>query len=437
MLASGPTILSALCLIQAETHVDVGGRFETRVGQAPTGAQTTSGQLAEQSQVMIVATPVLGLRWLEGVDSFRADSATRILWRPVPRFDARPLFLESLDVAHSRRPTRRSQWQLNLTGAYGEQDYLSLSQQFANQPTLPTAVTTLNVGAVGDALWRSSRTTTLTLRIAAQHRRALDAPATSSAAPVAFVLPTQTSVTVVPLAAFLRSRRTALEVSAPLADYDIQGITQTQPVGTESTSQQGHANYATVQPQLALVESLTRHHYLRLTAGFTYAVSLRDTAMRGAWHPLSPLAQVELNALWLRTRAATLRYAISAGTTWFADPILGQTVQRGIAQARIDAELGPSWSAGLRMAFVTDLFDRLPTPAGGPPFDESFRSVDVSARRRFAHAAIAEFGARYAERAPYLSPSNYLDAFGSGWHNRELWAFLTLTTEPRRPARPR
>jgi hypothetical protein len=177
---------------------------------------------------------------------------------------------------------------------------------------------------------------------------------------------------------------------------------------------------------------LTRRHQLRVVAGLTYAVSLRGTVTSG----ISPLAQVELNSLLIRTRATTLRYVIGAGATWFADPILGQTVQRGNAQARIDAELGLNWGAGLRMAFVTDLFGRLPVPASGPPLDESFRSVDLSVRRRFAHAAIAEFGARYAERAPYLSPSSYFDVLNSAWHNRELWAFMTLTTLPRRPARP-
>jgi hypothetical protein len=441
MFASGPAILSALCLIQAEAHIDVGGRFETRVGQAPTGAPTVlnPSQLTEQSQVMIVATPVLGLRWLEGVDNLRADSATRILWRPVPLLDQRPLFLESVEVVHIHRPSKRSEWQLNFSGAYGEQDYTSLSQQFANQPALPNALTSLILTATETALWRSSRRTNLSLQFGALHRRTVHAPTTTDTSTttgyVALALPTQTAATVTPLAHFVLSRRSIVEVSAPLADYDIQGITQLPATSTSPTpSAQGHVNYATVQPQMALFESLTRRDELHLVAGFTYANNLRSTITRGK--PISPLALVELNSLLVRTRAGALRGAISAGTTWFADPILGQSVQRSNVQARLDAELGPQWSAGMRMAFVADILDRLPTPSPGVPLDESFRSVDLSIRHRWANALVAEFGARYAERAPYLKASTYFDVTNSAWHNRELWAFLILTTEPRRPSRP-
>jgi hypothetical protein len=449
MFASGPTLLSALCLIQAEADIDVVGRFETRVGQAPTGAVTTSGQLAEQSQVIIVATPVLGLRWLEGVDNLRANSATRILWRPVPLYNHRPLFLESLDVAHIHRSSKRSQWQWSLTGSYGEQDYTSLSQQFANQPALPNALTALIVSANGETLWRSSRRTTLSLQMGALYRRPVNAPTTtasdgsSTTSTTVLWFPTQTAVMVTPSALFGLSRRSSLELSAPLADYDIQGIAQTQtstsripplpglPPTAQAAFPLGHANYAAVEPQLSLLDSLTRRHRLHVVAGLTYAVSLRGAVT--SRNAISPIAQVELNSLLMRTRASTWRSSIGAGTTWFADPILGQSVQRGNVQARVDAELGPNWTAGLRMAFVTDMFGRMQISTVPPP-DEAFRSVDLSVRRRWANAVVAELGARYAERAPYLSPSNYVS--NSEWHNRELWAFLILTTEPRRPARP-
>ena len=445
MFAGGPTLLSALCLIQAEAHFDVGGRFETRVGQAPTGTVTTSGQLAEQSQLMVVATPELGLRWIEGVDNLRADSSTRILWRPIPLYDHRPLFLESVDLAHTHRPSKRSQWQLNLTGSYGEQDYTSLSQQFAAQPALPLSLTALIVNATVDASWRSSRRTTLSLRMGALHRRTVNAPTTSSvsastgtvqAGTTVFTLPTQTVVMVGPQAEFALSRQSRIELSAPLTDYDIQGLAQNQAASfLVSSPPPDHANYATIQPQLSLLDSLNRRHQLHIVAGLTYARSFHGAAMGS---PITPLAQVELSSLLVRTRATTWRSSIGAGTSWYADPILGQAVQRGNAQVNLDAELGPDWGAGLRMAFVTDVSGQLRNPAGtdAPPLDESFRSVDLSFRHRWANAVVADFGARYAERAPHLEPSNYLDVFSSVWHNRELWAFLVLTTEPRRPPRP-
>jgi hypothetical protein len=444
MLASGPSILSALCLIQAEAHIDVGGRFETRVGQAPTGAADASGQPTEQSQVVLAATPMLGLRWLEGADSLRADSATRILWRPVPLFGARPIFLESVNVVHVHRPSRRSQWQLNLAASYGEQDYTSLSQQFANQPALPEALTALILSATEDVLWRSSRRNTLTLRIGALHRRTVNAPTTTGNTALAF--PTQTAATVAPSARYALSRRSTLEVSAPLSDFDIQGIAQTQAsnsrvpslpgqtLPSQVPSPLGNANYATVQPQLALTDSLSRRHQLHMVAGLTYAIGLRGTVIGG--NTISPLAQIELSSILMRTHSSALRCSIGAGTTLYADPFLGQAVQRGNVQAHVDAELSRDWAAGLRIAFVTDLSGRLPAPSSGLPPDESFRSVDLAIRRRWANAVVAEFGARYAERAPYLSPSNYLDVSNSVWHNRELWGFLSLTTEPRRPSRP-
>ena len=86
MFASGPVILSAMFLIQAEAQFEAGARIETRVGEMPTGtAQGTSSSstvqpaTVEQTQVMVVATPLLSLRWLDSIDDLRANSATRIL----------------------------------------------------------------------------------------------------------------------------------------------------------------------------------------------------------------------------------------------------------------------------------------------------------------------------------------------------------------------
>ena len=114
MFASGPAILSALSLIQAEVQFEAAARIETRVGEAPSVTQVNASAGAEQTQVRVEATPLLSLRWIDGVDDVHVDSATRILWRPVPLFDARPLFLETLGATHSRRPSRRSQMQLNV-----------------------------------------------------------------------------------------------------------------------------------------------------------------------------------------------------------------------------------------------------------------------------------------------------------------------------------
>jgi len=63
MFASGPAILSALFLIQAEVQFEAGARVETRVGQTPTGLAQSAPSIptgqpvtVEQTQVMVVAT---------------------------------------------------------------------------------------------------------------------------------------------------------------------------------------------------------------------------------------------------------------------------------------------------------------------------------------------------------------------------------------------
>ncbi len=229
MLAGGPMALSALFLVQANAQMEAGMRIETRVGEAPTGTQS-----AEQAQVIVVATPSLRLHWLADVDDLQADSSARILWRPVPLLHSRPLFLETLGVTHIRHPSGRSRWRLDLRGTYGEQDYTSLSQQFTNQPTLPLPTTIFMVNGTADALWRSSRRTTLTFQLGAFHRQSLDGQATANEASgtTASTLPTQTTVTATPTLLFAFTRRSSVQVSVPVVGYAVRGVAQ-------STSQTG------------------------------------------------------------------------------------------------------------------------------------------------------------------------------------------------------
>jgi hypothetical protein len=63
--------------------------------------------------------------------------------------------------------------------------------------------------------------------------------------------------------------------------------------------------------------------------------------------------------------------------------------------------------------------------------DETMVLVEVPIRYRWSTQLDVEFGARYVERAPNLAAADF------AWHNRELWAFLTLLTTTSRPARPR
>lgn len=423
MLASGPALLSALLALQGATELEAGARIEARAGEVPAAAGTTG--TAEQTQVMLAATPILGLRWSGDESEARASSATRIFWRPVPLLESRPLFLETLDTSFLARPNRRSRFQLDLRGSYGEEDYTLLSQQFVGQPTLPPTLTLLTLNAAGDGSWRESRRTTLTLLLAGTHRQTPDSQVVTVAGATASMpaLPTQTLIAATPGVRYALDRRSSLEALLGLGETDIQGFQTT-------NSPSARMNVLTIQPQLGLVQELSRSQQVRAFAGLTYAAVLINPDKQRNWLPLTPLCRVELGSLLWRTRASALRSSLGAGTAWYADPVLGAAVLRGMTEARLEAQLGLRWSAAAHAAFTTDLNAPLAVTGGVVP-DETMVLVEVPIRYRWSTQLDIEFGARYAERAPNLAAANF------GWHNRELWAFVTLLTTTSRPSRPR
>jgi hypothetical protein len=416
MFASGPAILSALFLIQAETQFEAGGRIEGRVGQAPSVIPTNTAStniLGDRGQVIVAATPTLSLRVLDEVDDLRANSATRILWRPIPLYSARPLFLETLDATHTKRVSRRSRFQLTLRGSYGEEDYTSLQQLLPTQPALPAAATVFSIQGAVNGSWRASRRTTLTLQMGLVHRQTIDGQTSGSGVtgtgPIV-AIPTQTSVTAVPGLTYALTRRSNLEVSAPIIDTDVQAI-------SSGPTQINALNVLMVQPQMTIREELTRRHQLRLTVGFTYAEDLR----RNTSYEPKPLLEIDLNSLLQQTRTVVVRSTLSAATLSIVDPILGVVVWRGLTQAGLESNLGRRWSVGARMAFSTDLDKPLQAVDGYAP-DETVISAELPARYRWSNQWSAEFGGRYAERGPSLRASSF--AWRTG--ERELWLYLTL-----------
>jgi hypothetical protein len=431
MLASGPAVLSAMLALQGAAELEAGARIEARAGEVPAMAGPTG--TAGQAQVMLIATPILGLRWSGDASEARASSATRIFWLPVPLLESRPLFLETLDTSFLARPNRRSRFQLNLRGSYGEEDYTLLAQQFVGQPTLPPVrtLTLLTLNAAGDGSWRESRRTTLTVLLAAIHRRTPDHQVVNIAGAAGTTpglslpaLPTQTLITATPGVRYALDRRSSLEALLGLGETDIQGFQ----LGNSSA----RMNVLTIQPQLGLVRDLSRSQQVRAVAGLTYAAVLINPDKQRNWLPLTPLCRVELGSLLWRTRASALRSSLGAGTAWYADPVLGAAVLHGMTEARLEAQLGLRWSAAARAAFTTDLNAPLPASGtGGVSPDETVVLVEVPFRYRWSTQLDVEFGARYAERAPNLAAADF------GWHNRELWAFVTLLTTTSRPSRPR
>jgi hypothetical protein len=431
MLASGLGVLSALLALQGATEFEAGARIEARAGEVPVGTASAGSASVEQKQVILAATPLVGLHRSGEESEARAISATRIFWRPVPLLESRPLFLETLDTSFLSRPNRRGRFQLALRGSYGEEDYSLLSQQFVGQPTLPPVRTLLTLNAAGDASWRESRRTTLTLLLAATHLRTPDRQVVnngdaSSTSPGLSLpaTPTQTLITVTPGVHYALDRRSNVEALLGLGETDIQGFQ----VGNSSA----RMNVLTLQPQLGLVRDLSRNQQVRAVAGLTYAAVLINPDKNRNWLPLTPLCRIDLASLLWRTRASTLRSSLGAGTAWYGDPVLGAAVLRGMTEARLDAQLGLRWSAGAHAAFTADLNTPLaPARTGDVVPDETMVLVEVPIRYRWSTQLDVEFGARYVERAPNLAAADF------AWHNRELWAFLTLLTTTSRPARPR
>lgn len=428
MSSGGTLILTAWLLVQADVGLDLGGRFETRVGQAPTGvAQNPDGSSvpAEQAQVLLVATPELDLRYLSEADELRASAFARALWRPQPLLHARPLFLETLELAQIARPSARTLWRLSLRGTYGEEDYTSLSQQFVSQPTLPSALTVVMANGNAELDWRASRRTDATLQMLGIYRRTLDTqnsltPSGTTVSGLAF--PPQATFSVAPGMRHRWSRTTIVELSVPVMDTDVGSTPQ-------SSTATGRLNVLSVEPQVGLREQLGRNHQLHVAAGLAYAVALVRNDATQSWPPVLPLLQVDLTSYLRRARDVQWRSSIGAATNAFADPVLGVEVLRGSAQLRLDADVGPHWGVGALVVFATDItgpLQPLGNPAGGPGLapDETVLTAEIPFHYQWPNRFLIELGGRLAERAPHLRSPNF------GWRSneRELWAFLSLST---------
>lgn len=441
MFAGGLVALSALFLLQANSQIETGSRFESSTGVAPTGNNNS-----EQAQILLIATPLVNLRLFDHENDLQVASATRILWRPVPFPDSRPLFLETLTLTHEAHPSRRARWRLSLRATYGEEDYTSLSQQLANQAQLPMAPTIFTATGSAETSWRSSRRTSLTFQLAALHQRAIGTSnnqnATSNSSQVVFFLPTQTTVSATPGLSYALSRLSVLTASTAIAAYDVQKVPNSRLANAPLT---GEMQVVTVQPQLGLLETLSRRHQLHWVLGLTYADEVRSPSAGVLvspsaaintqplpWHPVTPLALIELNSLLSRSLAATVTSSASVGTNWYLDPILDTGTWRGAAQVGVNASLHKRWSIGARAAFSTDITGPaiINTSTGAFYPDETILSAEIPMTYRWNNLLIADFGARYVARAPHLSAPQVV------WHNQEMWIYVSLFAAVKAPPKP-
>jgi hypothetical protein len=438
MVTSGLLAVSALCLIQAEAMLVPDARFETRVGEAPsrfassTTSTTTSTSTStspfppQQFQVVVSASPALSLYWWKASDSLQASATTRILWRPEPLYDQRPIFLEVLDVSYSTRPTRRSDWQLHLHTSLGEEDYFSLSQQFANDPALSssiTSMTALMADAAATHRWRATRRTTWSLQMEAIYRHSIDA---LSSANGSTLLPPQSIINATPGLQFAYFRDLSANLQLQVSDHDVNRPTsgQTASATQPAPSIPSHYHYIFIQPQIGFHYEPSHRNQLQLAIGFTYPIYLIGTDPGGLGFPILPYSLIGWTTVLQRARTNVIQLSLTGGTTAFTDPILGYAVLRGSAQASVMAELGPRWRVSTSVVLTTDL-SKLPSLNGVSP-DETILSVEVPVSYRWPHQMGIDFGGRYGERAPHFSDPNF------AWRERELWAYVTLYTLPPR-----
>ncbi len=174
-----------------------------------------------------------------------------------------------------------------------------------------------------------------------------------------------------------------------------------------------------VQPQLSLLEDLTRRQRLHLAAGFVYAGVLHGSHA-GLGYQFAPLVQVDLNSRLYRARTSVVRSSVGAGTNWVADPVLGMgdAARNRPGECRCpdgfplecrcpsrvrDRHLG-SFRCGRRYPRRWDgrYGGHSPYGIAGPICSSRNSAEDLS------------------ERAPRLSSPDF------NWHEREIWAFLSL-----------
>ncbi len=407
MLASGPIGLTVLCLFQAGVQIEAGARVEAGAGTLPTG-----------TSVMLAAIPSLKLDWLAGSDVLKADLSTRILWRPVSHPHNRPLFLQTLGMVYDARPSPQSQWHVELRASYGEQDYTSLSRQFATQPSLPMATTMFMIDGWADALWLHLRQTNLAFRMGASHRRSLheQGSETGGFSP----LPTQTMVTADPQLRLVLSRRLTAEISIPVSVYDLE-----QTDAAFGQDRDVSMNLFSLQPQLHVSGMLTQRERLRFLAGVTYADTIRGPT-EGSRHQFTPLALVGFDSDLSLSRSALLRSSANVQSAWILDPVVGRGVWRAIASVGCDAQFGLRWGTGLHFSAAANI-SKPPTGsnASGMEQDTSVVSADTFVRYQWTRVLVAELGGRYSERGQRRASS------GVATGGREVWGFLTLYTGSR------
>jgi hypothetical protein len=418
MLASGPIALSALFLIQANTAVDAGARLETRAGEMPL-------LYGNESQGLFITsfTPSLGLSIQTKQTRFQTNYAPRLLWSvPNAKDGVTPFLLQTFTLTNAYLPTRRSEWHMSLAVRYGEEDTVALAQLLPGQASLPSSMRMLSVEAATGGSWRATRRASLSLQLTALHRRPLDTQDT----PTILTLGTQTTLTTAPSFLYALTRHSRLDVSIPVSYLDFSD--------GRSSNDKGIAFQTLIfQPQVSWTSDFSRRNSLRLGGGVSYADMITSLNNNQAFKAVTPMIRMALGSILVSHRSLVLRSDLSAEVNWYLDPVLGTIVPRAPLGARLNAAMGPHWSAGAFVNFTTNVTWEPMNPTqpnatrnGGYP-DETLFSAGIPVRYLWSNQLIIELSGRVALRGPHLRvPSKDF-----GWGQTEYWGTLTVSVADR------
>jgi hypothetical protein len=398
---------------------------ESRVGEAPQYYGATPA-----ASLVGVLTPELALDYTGHRLEFRASYEFRLFWRltrgaSVPP----PLYLHTVNLALTGRPTRRTTLRLGASAYEGQADYTYLPTIFgAGQAALLVVPAILAANLTGSAELRATRRVSAVIAVQASHSQPVGSgtvPVTNSNGTTSlFTLPYFTSVGATPGANIQLSRLDTLEPSLSFEYQQVSNLTIFPPGAPQSI---GSITDFMLTPTLGMRRLLS--HYSELTLKLGLGIVHLSGDVTGDRNPVGPLGSATLDARVLNLRRAVLRAKGTAAVDYYLDPVLGTAATHFTTIGSLYLGLPKSWTVGVEGSFVTSLTAH-PFPGTPPTYpDEVGAALELPVRHLLTDDVMMEFGGRWSDRAPFFT------APGWQFHQRQLWLYVLFrgTTLPAWP----
>ncbi len=388
---------------------------ESQAGEAP----LTYGDAPKASLVEIL-TPGVALNYVGRRLELRASYDLRIFWRLTSGVSVpAPLYLNTVNLALTARPARRTTVKLTASVYEGEADYTYLPSIYgANQAALVVVPTIFSANVSGSAELRATQRVTAAIALLAVETQPVGAaPTITSAAgtTTVFTLPRFSSIAATPGANILLSRLDTLEPALSFEYQQVSNLT----VMTASGVEQGSLSAFVVTPTLGMRRLLSRRSELTLKVGV--GVAHLSGEVIGNPNPIGPVGSATLDARVLNLRQAVLRAKGTSTLDYYIDPVLGTAATRFTNIGGLYLGLPKSWTIGIDGSFVTSLAKH-PYPGALNTYpDEVGASLELPVRHLLSNDLMMEFGGRWSDRSPFFTAPNY------GFHQRQLWLYVQLT----------